>query len=871
MEEDVIHREKIDLRDDPEILSPPIVLQAYACGTSVTVTSFVPQAEIELDVEGTSTIRTAGYPDPDGFTFTGLTPLQPGKKIRARQHSDGATSDWSVTINVVDSREEYPAGPPRPEISPSPVFECGSRTGVANLLSGCNVWILADGTQVGRVEGAKEHQGVNVNPDYGLNQAVRARAELCGDESPFSIEYNSGPAPNPLPTPLIDDAFDTSKRIRITNLVNGARFQVTRSSGGMSGTYRTWGHAHLVTMDPPASSGDKVVQTMCASNPPSDPGSITVLPCSELPPPVVHPIQTGATTVVVTDWAAGARIKVFQGTEKIGDGGPSAISLTRPIEADVPVYVIQQVGDCISEFARVVNSRCVEPPTSGNPAGLNLFPIGFANFEDGDFKGSVYYPAEDDGQNQPFNERWANIRRSPIVIMAHGNHGTVYDPNNRTNESSENCGGFSPSVHTAILQNHTGYRYLQRQLARMGIIAVSVDCNATNGCTGNSLTNIEQRADLILGSLNHFRDLDGAGDAIFGDRIDFENVGFLGHSRGGEAVIMAANQAQSLDARARAVISLAPVNHNVVLPDGYAFMSMLAANDGDVSTVPGAKFYDLATPAPFKSQVFIDRANHNFFNREWVSDEDGRANSAILSRVQCERILSRYGCALFRTHLLGHDLSDYLTYRLKPGGVETENVHLSFEWEGQAMVDDHEQPGGIGTNTMGEPTAQSSGMFADEFELHQAGSVSPSTFWGNTKGMIVKGRRGSLFQTRLNGSANFSGDEGMFEIWVRVAEVSNGGLNPADGPVFDLGIEDSSEQRAWASSDNVGGIPRPFENPPVTGTKSMMSTLRFPIHCFQPEERQLKLANIEAIYVRIGEDDRPAFALDILQIVKIDN
>src|SRR5262249_62364305 len=127
----------------------------------------------------------------------------------------------------------------------APVYKCGSRTGVRNLLIGCKVWITADGVEVGSVTGAKEHQGVNVSPDYGLNQKVRAWAQMCKDPSPPSEEYVTIPPPSPLPTPAIDPTYAGAEQIRITSVVNGTRFDVTRNAVAM-GTYRTWGGAHLL-------------------------------------------------------------------------------------------------------------------------------------------------------------------------------------------------------------------------------------------------------------------------------------------------------------------------------------------------------------------------------------------------------------------------------------------------------------------------------------------------------------------------------------------------------------------------------------------------------------------------------------------------
>jgi hypothetical protein len=42
-------------------------------------------------------------------------------------------------------------------------------------------------------------------------------------------------------------------------------------------------------------------------------------------------------------------------------------------------------------------------------------------------------------------------------------------------------------------------------------------------------------------------------------------------------------------------------------------------DDGDPGPLTrGAKFYDQASTDPFKCQLYIHDANHNFFNTEWV-------------------------------------------------------------------------------------------------------------------------------------------------------------------------------------------------------------------------------------------------------------
>ena len=772
---DEVPIDRLDLRDDPEVVSTPTILPAYACGTAVTVTGFVPRAFLELEIDGTLLPPAqAGFPDPVGYTFSPVGPLVAGQLLRARQIVNGVPSGWA-TETVRDHREEFPSGPPRPQISPDPVFECGSRTGVANLLVGCNVWITADATEVGRVNGATAHQGVNVNPDYGPNQRVRAWAELCGDPSPPSTEYIAGSPPNPLPKPGVDPVYDGAERIRVNNLVNGARFTVDRG-GAVSGPFRTWGFAHFVDMTAlVVGEAIKAAQTMCPFNPPSDPGGTTVQPCSAMPAPQVAPIQAGDTTVVVTSWVAGAWIKVYQNGVSIGFGGPPLVK-TAPIAAGAPVYVQQGAGTCRGSTVRQINPRCVAPPTGADPAGLDLFPVGEADFADGPVKGSVFYPAQDDGPGQPFNPRQAALGRCAIVFMAHGNHPTNHDPADR---NMEVCG--QPAW--PEIRNHTGYRYLQRQLARIGIVAVSVDCNATN-CVGNSAPNIDQRADLIMGAISHFQGLDAGGDPIFGGRIDFTRVGLLGHSRGGEAVVVVGNQAGgALGVRIRAIISLAPTNSFGHAVGDVAFMTILPASDGDVSGNGGARLYDVLRPRPFKSQVYIDFANHNYFNREWVNDEDNRLPPDILDRSTHERMLSGYAMAFYRSFLLDHPLTDYLTFRLHPPGFDPRHVHLSFEWQEQLTVDDHEQPNDIVQNTVNQPTAQSAGLTVEEYELWQGAADPPpvNTFFGRSRGMVLDGS--GDFRTQLGGGIDLRPETGR-EIWLRVAEVANSGRQPPDRRSF---------------------------------------------------------------------------------------
>jgi len=840
----VVELEGLELRDDRELLSPPWLAEPlYQCATAVTVHGFVPHADIDVDIDGTVVVSAAvDFPEPVGATLT-LPPLVAGQVVRARQHHSGLTSEWSPPVPVRDHTAEYPAGPPRPQVNPAPVLVCGSRTGVGNLLGGGNVWITADGVEVGRVDGcATPQQGVNVDPSYGgPGQRVRAHFELCGDPSAPSLEHLTQPGPVPLPTPGFDPVYEGGEQLRVTGVANGAQVSITRD-GTPLGTYRCWGGSLLVGLSPEFSAGESfsATQQLCPSDPPSDPGTGTVQPCSSLPAPVVGPVQAGDATVTVVDSAPGAQIRVYRNATQVGLGAAPVVTLTQALAAGDVVHVVQSLPGCPARSALQLTVACVDPPFGPDPSALDLYPVSSAEYADGPVTGSVYYPADDDGTDQPFNRRLAATGRVPIVVMAHGNHDPA-DP------------------------SYLGYDYFQHSLARMGMVAVSVDCNALNG-VGGGVGNIEDRADLIIDSITHFQGLDGNPGSVFHERIDFDRLGLMGHSRGGDAVVTIPTVIGAIGVTIRAVLALAPTNFRywfglpTIAPSGYAYMTILPAGDGDVVDNNGAQFYDVAGPDPYKSQLYVHSTNHNFFNRRWLDDD---AFVPVLDRGAHERILDVYGCAFFRSLLLGHPTHRFLDGTQRPGGAHTEVVHTAYMTREAATVDDHDDGNTIAVNSLGLPTTQSPGSAADEFPFDQVAGAYNDSFFGLTVGMVSEPQRGGAVFRSETGPQ----DVRHREVWLRVAEVARGAL-PAEGTGFELGLEDGSGTVGWISSDAVGGVPRPFDRP--DRIKTMLSTLRFRPGCAKPVEGELDLADVRAILIRHDRRDLWPLAFDDLQVVDVD-
>ncbi len=840
----VVERDRLDLKPNREVLSAPYLVEPlYACAIAVIVRGFVPHAELDVDVDGHVVTVAAGFPEPHGENVPLDNPLEAGQQVRVRQRTSVAESDWSAAITVRDHRADYPAGPPRPQINPAPVFACGSRTGVANLLPGGNVWITADDVEVGRKDGCSDHQGVNVDPDYSLDDRVRAHYELCADPAAPSVQHIAGPPPSPLPAPGIE-GVEGSEQLRINTIVNGARVSVARNGTDL-GTFRCWGNALLLGVNPPLATTDvfEAEQRMCADQPGSPTGSGSPLPCGSLPAPTVHPVQLGDDRIHVTSSVPGAIIDVFVNLSQAGHGSAPYVHLGTAVALGDVIHVVQSVGTCQGNLAVEITPECVAAPLGGNPAALDIYPVGQLEYHDGDVIGTVYYPAEDDGTDQPFNKRLGDLGRVPMVVLAHGNHSPA-DP------------------------SYLGYDYFQRHLAKMGMVAVSVDCNALNG-SASGVGNIEDRADLVIASIAHLQALDAAPGGPLNGHIDFGRLGLMGHSRGGDAVVTIPTVLTLPGVTVRSVLALAPTNFrfwfglSTIQPKGYAFMTILPAGDGDVRDNNGAQFYDQAVDVPYRSQLYVHNTNHNWFNRQWSLDEG--QGPARMSRYRHEQVLSGYGCALFRDSLLGHGgMLDYLSGHRLPSGAPSDKVHLSFGWQHADAVDDHDEDNGIDTNSLGGPTSQT-GLVVDEFAFHENPWLSRSpyndTFFGQSLGMVLEpAEPGSEFRSEIPDPA----DVGAAEVWIRAAEVHTGEA-PADPTSFELGLEDTNGVVAWVSSNGVGGVLRPYTG--VFPTKTMLRTMRFRSECFRSGNRELALDRIAAIRIRSDRKNRQPIAFDDLQLV----
>ncbi len=251
----------------------------------------------------------------------------------------------------------------------------------------------------------------------------------------------------------------------------------------------------------------------------------------------------------------------------------------------------------------------------------------------------------------------------PLFVIVHGNH-NMYD------------------------RSEKGYEYLGMLLASRGHIVVSIDQNFLNFSwlgEGFNHQEISVRGWLILEHLKLWSEWNEQSGHIFHNKIDLENIALMGHSRGGEAIVISAlfNQLPCFPDNAsikfdygfsiKSLIAVAPsegfykpAGQSIVL-DNISYLLLQGGADGDLMIFSGIRQYNrinITENDTFKALLYIYQANHGYFNSEW-----GRTDLSfplgiflnkkpIMSRKDQEKITEVY-----ISSFLEATLKDNRTYR----------------------------------------------------------------------------------------------------------------------------------------------------------------------------------------------------------------
>jgi hypothetical protein len=228
----------------------------------------------------------------------------------------------------------------------------------------------------------------------------------------------------------------------------------------------------------------------------------------------------------------------------------------------------------------------------------------------------------------------------PLILFLHGKHATCYS-------GSTWSGAFPCPTGYQPIENYRGYDYLAQRLASQGYIVVSISANGINAMDDRLSTDggAYARAQLVQKHLDIWRTFNNGGDpwgGIFRGRVNLNNVGTMGHSRGGEGVVRHYQLNASLGSPygIKAVLPLAPVNFSRFVINNVNLGVVLPYCDGDVNDLSGVHYYDdsrynLQSDTGAKHTFLVFGANHNFYNTKWtpVMGPAGAADDWVQGRA----------------------------------------------------------------------------------------------------------------------------------------------------------------------------------------------------------------------------------------------
>ena len=432
----------------------------------------------------------------------------------------------------------------------------------------------------------------------------------------------------------------------------------------------------------------------------------------------------------------------------------------------------------------------------------------------------------------------------PVVVCVHGN-----------------------SSHTNSFE---GYDYLLDHLALNGFIAVSIHMQPGQQGT--------DRARILQNHLPIIFSLFGAHAA--------NNVGIMGHSRGGEAVVIAArlNQQEGWGWNINAVISLAPTNQYTFENFGGAwarpYLVIYGSLDGDLGGIgdTGFELYDHASGMN-KSMAFIYRACHDRFNTVWGDGDfffgqlTAADQAAVISANSHQLIAKGYMTAFFRQHLKGETQWEGI-FRGEwiPASVSASDpgmkIYTQYEDTSVETVDDFE---GVHTatswqsSTIGGAVSQSGlPVTPQENDLRSMDSQSPhltaglSLRWDNTTD--------SLDYSIPAGQRDVSGFQAVsFRVSQRVNSASNP-VNQAQD--LRLTLTDGGGHSRAIRISKLAEIPYPYVRGVASLVKSAMCTIRIPlaayhIHCFNVD--QVDLTDVTTLSFQFAEKVTGEIEIDSIQ------
>lgn len=419
----------------------------------------------------------------------------------------------------------------------------------------------------------------------------------------------------------------------------------------------------------------------------------------------------------------------------------------------------------------------------------------------------VYFPADMPGVTDPAQISAASPNY-PVVVIVHG-AGHYYGD----------------------------YDFLLEHLAKNGFVAASIHL---------PIPHASGRANLMFAHLTVLQ-------TRFGASLQ-NNVGLMGHSRGGEAVVKAAriNQQQGLGHTIAAVMSLAPTDQYGREVFGGAWTApyfvLYGSRDGDIAGDPpfnaapnpfrpcGFSLYDRASGST-KSMLFVYRATHNGF----ITTNADNTEPGVITPATQQAITRAYTNAFFRWHLR-HETKwrEMFAGEWTPPSVSATGAecYTQYREPGGKIIDDFQSMipnwqvstlGGSVAHAGTLPVDPSEGWLVHSTNIPGLDVHSPH----DTKGLKVRwdnlGDR--LVYTIPAADQNFST---FTTLSLRVTQMEASANNPPN-QVQDLrlSLKDSANNQRSIRVSAFGMVPYPDQRAEADYRKSALATVRIPLSAYR--------------------------------------
>ena len=273
-------------------------------------------------------------------------------------------------------------------------------------------------------------------------------------------------------------------------------------------------------------------------------------------------------------------------------------------------------------------------------------------------------------KNLPLNGRlWIpeGDQKFPIISIIHGNHS---------------------------MQEHSddGYNYLGEYLSEHGYIFNSLDQNILNGSWTGDFRGKEMttRAWHFLENLNYLKKLNNDSSSILYNKIDFDNIIVMGHSRGGEAVNIASkfnelktfpdngNVELDYNFNIKGIVTLAPTDYRYFRNydlQNINYLSVQGSMDSDEDSFFGIRQANrLENSNSFSDfNILIEGANHSQFNTSWGKHDIGFPGKLLVNN---SNILPGW----LQRKILKYYLIDFLNYTLEGDEDALYNLKKSIKY-----------------------------------------------------------------------------------------------------------------------------------------------------------------------------------------------